>query len=339
MRLCLYKDNKFSEYITGKYKGRVFDYDIFEINLQLSETGLYFYSFIYERLGNLYCVNKSGRNIEIIDAGKNEDVISNQNAYWQITCCKTDEIINNTYKNSIMYQIFPDRFFKHGSCDMSKRPSDWTYCLHSDMNESPRFLPDEHGEVLNNDFYGGNLQGIIKKLDYLKTLNVDLIYLNPICLAYSNHRYDTANYKVIDYLLGTDEDFVELCKTAKEKNIKIILDGVFSHTGSRSVYFNKDRVFGENGAFNNKSSEYYNWYNFSEHPHRYDCWWGIKTLPCVNETNPDFLDYIIRKPDSVINRWIDMGISGIRLDVADELPDEFIEILHKYSKKKKTILS
>jgi glycosidase len=134
-------------------------------------------------------------------------------------------------------------------------------------------------------------------------------------------------------MLGTEEDFIELCGKAREKGIRIILDGVFNHTGSDSVYFNKTGRYPGLGAYQSMESPYYSWYRFSEFPEKYDSWWGIDTLPGVNETEPTYLDYMIRSSDSVIKHWMRCGASGFRLDVADELPDEFLEELRSAIKE------
>lgn len=168
--------------------------------------------------------------------------------------------------------------------------------------------------------------GIEKKLPYLKSLGVNVIYLNPIFFAYSNHRYDTADYMKVDPLLGTEEDFKRLCDSAHEQGMRIILDGVFSHTGADSIYFDKLNRFG-NGAYSAENSPYKSWYSIAADK-SYPSWWGIETLPCVNELAPSFSDYIITSENSVISHWLSLGADGFRLDVADELPDEFIALLH-----------
>lgn len=161
-----------------------------------------------------------------------------------------------------------------------------------------------------------------------------MIYLNPIFMAFSNHRYDTCNYMKIDPLLGTEEDFVSLCNAAHGSDIRIILDGVFSHTGSDSIYFDKENIFG-GGAYNDAESPYRKWYRFNDSPVGYESWWGIETLPCVNEMCPEYLEYIITGDDSVVRHWLRLGADGFRLDVADELPDAFIKILHDTVHKEK----
>ncbi|MEL7655696.1 MAG: alpha-amylase family glycosyl hydrolase, partial [Bacillota bacterium] len=216
-------------------------------------------------------------------------------------------------KDGVMYQIFPDRFAKS---ERYRAPlQDKNYVLREDWGGIPNDQPDEKGEIQNNDFFGGNLQGIIDKLSYLEDLGVTVIYLNPIFEAFSNHRYDTADYKKIDPMLGTEEDFRELCSAAKSRGIRIILDGVFNHTGSDSLYFNKKGRYPEMGAYQSKESPYYSWYRFMKYPEKYESWWGIDTLPGVNETDPSYLDYIIRSEDSVVKHWMRCGASGFRLDV------------------------
>ena len=186
------------------------------------------------------------------------------------------------------------------------------------------YLPDERGEIRNRDFFGGNLAGISEKLTYLKSIGVNTLYLCPIFEADSNHRYNTGDYEKIDPMLGTEEDFRLLCEKAHSLGIRIMLDGVFNHTGSNSRYFNADGTYPELGAAQSMESLYYPWYAFFHWPERYDAWWGIKTLPAVNETCPSYLDYIIRGDNSIIRRWLRAGADAWRLDVADELPDAFI---------------
>ena len=237
-------------------------------------------------------------------------------------CIPSNFSVPSDYFGSVMYQIFPDRFNQVGKCDTSEKLT--PFWIHTDKHDVPYYLPNEDGEVQNCDFYGGNLNGIAAKLDYLMELGVYVIYLNPIFKAWSNHRYDTADYHKIDELLGTEEDFSKLCELAHERGMKIILDGVFSHTGSNSKYFDKLGIFGC-GAYSSPDSPYRSWYDFKEYPNIYTSWWGIKTLPCVNEMDEGFRNFIIDSEDSVIAHWLRAGADGFRLDVADELPDEFIE--------------
>lgn len=291
------------------------EYNIYETTFSLSRCGIYFYYFkIATQSETLRVYNKNGESC--IDDGLS----------WQLTCYSSELSISEEFQGKVMYQIFPDRFFKVGECDVTDKIK--PFSLHKREYDTPLYLPDINGEVQNNDFYGGNLQGIKAKIPYLRELKVNILYLNPIFMAFSNHRYDTADYKRIDPLLGTEADFKELCDACHRVGIKVILDGVFSHTGCKSVYFDIENKFG-NGAFHNSDSPYYSWYQFKNYPNDYESWWGITTLPCTNELDPSFLDFIIEGEDSVIAHWLNLGADGYRLDVADELPDEFIKRLRR----------
>lgn len=287
------------------------EYNHYLGGFSLAYCDLYAYYFRIVTKFSVMRVYRSGYNETSIDEGQK----------WQLTCYDKSYDTPPFYKGCVMYQIFPDRFNKEEVCDLTNKLQ--PYRIHDNVKDTPDYLPNNHGEIMNNDFYGGNLKGIQSKLVYLKSLHVSVIYLNPIFMAYSNHRYDTADYKRIDPMLGTEQDFIDLCAAAHELGMKIILDGVFSHTGSNSVYFDKNNVFGS-GAYHHADSPYRTWYQFDEYPDRYTCWWGVQTLPCVNEMDRSYMDYILNHDDSVIRYWMRLGADGIRLDVADELPDEFI---------------
>lgn len=302
------------------YKETKGEYEIYSGKFSLVNNGLYHYHFYIETSDGSFNLFKTGYNDTNIEEGEK----------WQITCFDKDYDSPSDFKGKVYYQIFPDRFYKYGECDLTDKLK--PYYIHENTDECPSFLPDENGRIWNNDFFGGNLKGIEKKLDYIKELGVSVIYLNPIFMAYSNHRYDTADYKRIDPMLGDDDDFKSLCMSAHKKGIKIIIDCAFSHTGSNSVYFDKDNIFGT-GAYHNRDSKYFNWFMFDKYPESYTTWWGIDTLPCVDEMNEDFIKYIITDKDSVIAKYLSLGADGIRLDVADELPDEFIKLIHKRVKE------
>ena len=269
--------------------------------------GLYFYAFFSPRRGYLQF---DGMTVLGFAA---------EECWLQQTVYDRNYVEAEPFEGGIAYQIFPDRFAIGGKV---KHFTGRIY--HSDLSDMPIWWPDEKGEVRNNDFFGGNLKGIIEKLPYLRELNVDLIYLNPIFLSPSNHRYDTSDYRKLDPQVGTMDDFVLLCSMAKESGIRIILDGVFSHTGSDSVYFNRYGRFDSVGAYQSKDSPYFSWYHFSKWPDKYGSWWGFHTLPEVEEMDPSYVEFITGE-NGVIDYWMSLGASGFRLDVADELPDEFIE--------------
>ena len=250
---------------------------------------------------------------------------------FQITVYEKNTV-PSWYKEGIIYQIFVDRFYNGNEDGTILNPKKNSF-IYGDWSDSPMYIKDSSGRVVRWDFYGGNLKGIIKKLDYLKSLGVSVIYLNPIFQASSCHKYDTGDYEEIDEMFGTSEVFKELCDKAAEKGMKIILDGVFSHTGADSKYFNKFNNYEELGAFQSKESKFYKWFRFSEYPNKYECWWGIDNQPNVDELEPSYVEYIIKGKNSIIEKWMRLGASGWRLDVADELPDEFIKMIKSKMKE------
>ena len=240
---------------------------------------------------------------------------------WQLTVYE-ESSTPAWFGCGVVYQIFPDRFCRLELPDPAGMVGSRT--IHENWSDLPDWRPDAQGEVRNCDFFGGSLQGILSKLDDLSDFGVTVLYLNPVFESASNHRYNTADYRAIDPMLGTEEDFRRLCQEAKRRGIRVILDGVFNHTGSQSRYFNDDGFYSDTGAAQSPDSPYYHWYSFHPWPADYDAWWGIRTLPAVREDAPDYRDFIIRGQDSVVRHWLRAGASGWRLDVADELPDDFI---------------
>ena len=285
-------------------------YEIYEGSFQIPEPGLLFYYFRITTANESFSLFRQG-----------DDTNMETGDRWQVSCIPADFVTPDWAKGAVMYQIFPDRFFKSGDPDLTGKLQPYT--VHRNWHEEVSWQPTPEGLVLNNDFFGGNFRGIREKLPYLSDMGVEILYLNPISKAFSSHRYDTCDYKTPDPMLGTEEDFTELCKAAHDRGIRIVLDGVYSHTGSRSIYFDKNHEFG-GGAVSDPNSPYRNWYQFHHYPDSYNCWWNFDTLPCVNKMDPGFLDYVIDGEDSVVAHWLRLGADGFRLDVADELPDEFI---------------
>lgn len=297
-------------------------YEIFRGQFAFLQTGLFFYYFYVHKHEGGFRLFKQGDDTNM-EAGD----------LWQLSCIPEDFHTPDWAKGALIYQIFPDRFYKSGECDLSGKLKPYT--VHRSWQEEVDWRPDEKGKILNNDFFGGNFRGITEKLGYIASLGVSLIYLNPISKSFSSHRYDTGDYKTPDPMLGTEAEFSRLCEEAHKRGIRVILDGVYSHTGSNSLYFNREGAFDGPGAYHSRSSEFYPWYQFTNWPNSYKSWWDFDTLPTVNKMDPAFIRYIITDDDSVLAHWLNLGADGFRLDVADELPDEFIQLLRKRLKELK----
>ena len=294
--------------VTLERQGREGDYDVFRGTFSPDTPGLYFYKFhIWDKNGD-YDLFRAGRGTNI-----------GEGALWQLSVLPADYAPPETYRGVVYYQIFPDRFAKSGQCDLTEKLGPYT------LRDFDTFTPAARDAT---DFAGGNLRGITEKLDYIAGLGTRVIYLNPIVMAWSNHRYDAADYMRVDPMLGTEADFAALCQAAHARNMRVILDGVFSHTGSHSVYFDKFGVFGGGAVSAGPESRYYKWYEFQHFPDKYTSWWGVDALPCVHELDPDYMEYILGE-QGVVATWLRRGADGFRLDVADELPDEFLAALYR----------
>lgn len=256
---------------------------------------------------------------------------------FQITVYSKNLSTPDWMKGALIYQIFPDRFSRDSSFSYEEtirknnRPE---RIIHQNWDEDVDIDGKPETGYIACDFFGGSLSGIAEKADYLERLNVELIYLNPIFSAKSNHRYDTGNYMETDSLLGGEEGFSRFDEEMRARKIRYILDGVFSHTGADSIYFNKYGRYPEKGAYQalteGGESRYFSWYSFSKSKSgqiHYDSWWGFPELPNVNENDLTYRDYILGE-DGVIAHWLRKGASGFRLDVSDELPDSFIREIH-----------
>ena len=227
------------------------------------------------------------------------------------------------FHGGTMYQIFTDRFF----CGKGEVGSRDDVIINPDWRGGVKQYAEYPGApVPNNEFFCGNLWGIAEKLDYLQSLGVSVIYLNPIFEAYSSHKYDTGDYMKVDEMFGGEKALENLISKCKEKGIRIILDGVFNHTGNDSVYFNRYGKYDSVGAYQSESSEYKDWYFFKEFPDSYECWWNIEILPKLNPECVACRDFLCNK-GGVAEKYMKMGIGGWRLDVADELSNDFLDIL------------
>jgi len=282
-----------------------------------ADPGLLWYRFLvkYEDRSLEYGAPRDGLGGEGVEYGAvpEED--------WQITVYDAQAKVPDWYTNGIMYQIFPDRFYRGDRAALlPELPSGALY--HPHWQDSPFYTKDpQTGDIAAYDFFGGTLEGIVDKLPYLQSLGVTILYLNPIFESVSNHKYDTGNYKKVDAQFGGDAAFDRLQTAASAAGIRLILDGVFSHTGSDSLYFQE--------AVRSRESAFYPWYRFTEYPDKYDCWWGVTTLPNVNEMEPSYREFIISGEDSVVKHWLKRGSAGWRLDVVDELPGAFVQEMYR----------
>ncbi len=291
----------------------------FSIELPMSKiskkSGLFFYEYLLKNAhGEFFVVRDNADFTEkIIEAEPQGE------ERFQLLIYEKREVTPEFFRGGIAYQIFPDRFFRAGHEELkpdARLNSDW-------YHGTPEYFRPGDKNFKNNMFFGGDLPGIESKLKYIASLGVTAIYLNPIFLSSSTHKYDTADYTRIDPMFGGEEAFRSLIKAAKKYKISIILDGVFNHTGDDSVYFNKYGKYPVVGAYQSRQSPYAEWYNFTEFPEEYESWWGFKNLPRVMSDNPSYKKFLFGK-DGIVRRYIREGICGWRLDVADELSDEFL---------------
>ena len=280
--------------------------DTFSGSLPVGEyVGLIWYSFRLETLG-----------------GKSKEL-----GPYQLTVYDPTDEVPAWFGEGVCYHIFPDRFCRTEVPNPFGMVGGRT--VHGRWDDEPEWRPNENGEIRNRDFFGGSLKGVEQKLDYIASLGVETIYFCPIFEAAENHRYGTADYDHTDPMLGTYEDFTRLCRAAHARGIRVILDGVFNHTGYVSRYFNGDGFYPTRGAAQGVDSPYYDWFQFHHWPDEYESWWGIYSLPAVNKDNPSYREFIYGGENSVIRRWLRAGADGWRLDVADELPDDFVRGIHE----------
>lgn len=298
-----------------------------EMRFEKSENGFSVYTadYVFDTAG-IYYYRFEMRNRDGVwyyGRGENGESVCGENLpEWQLTVYKSTYKTPDFAKGNIIYHVFVDRFNRADGVKTKRK-----YRLHESFSESPEVVSAD-GKYYADDFFGGNFNGIREKLDYLEELGVGIIYLSPIFKAYSNHRYDTGDYLKVDELLGTEDDFKRLLDAAHEKGMKVILDGVFNHSGADSLYFNKFGTYDSLGAYQSKSSPYYDWYYFKKFPDEYACWWGCDNVPDLNKSNKDYRALVFGK-NGVVEKWQKLGADGWRLDVVDELPIDFVNLLIK----------
>lgn len=285
-------------------------YAYYEIKIKYDSVGHFWYHFYIEGENGIQLIR--GENLDAIASDGNSD-------YLQLVYSSKSQI-DESFREGIIYHIFVDRFNRSGKVTPREGLNlidDWEMPVEKEY--------DNNNERVNRNCYGGNLQGILDKIPYFKSLNVSTLYLSPIFEANSSHKYNVGDYSKIDSMFGDEATLNKLIKECKKNKINIILDGVFNHTGSDSVYFNKEGRYKGLGAYQSTSSPYYDWYDFINYPYEYSTWWGIKTLPQTNE-NSGFFDYIAGE-NGILNKYMSMGLGGFRLDVVDELSNNFMKAI------------
>ena len=304
-------------------EGTVFDWTLcLDLQAELSPEageGLYYYHYAVQLGDGSCCVFGGERPTEL-------EVLDNYCGERQLLLYRPDFVTSRRLTEGPVYHIFVDRFASSGKAGAKPGAMidpDWDGGI-------PQFGEYPGAEVPNNVFFGGDLCGITEKLDYIASLGVKTIYLSPVFEAASNHKYDTGDYLKIDPMFGDDGDFETLCREAGARGMGILLDGVFNHTGSDSVYFNREGHYGSVGASPSEKSPYAPWYSFRSFPDDYECWWGVKTLPRVDSSHPGYRRFICR---SVVGKWMKAGAVGWRLDVADELAEVFLDAFRKSVKR------
>ena len=307
VKLFLRRNSQCIEYELNRV-GKENGYDVFVTDFVVERKGTYRYRFeIYSGEEILYCGKGKG----------GEAVIGEWLPEWQLSVYASNYATADFIKGGVVYQIFVDRFCASGNAPEPRYgiKKNWT----DDVT-----ICDPDGKYRANDFFGGNFDGMTEKLPYLQSLGVTAIYLSPIFSSNSNHRYDTADYNVVDPVLGGDEAFLRFLRACKRRGMEVILDGVFNHTGADSVYFNKFGHFDSLGAYQSKESPYYDWYTFYDFPEKYHCWWGCTVVPTVARDAQGFHELIAGK-NGLLRKWTKAGVKGWRLDVVDELSEYFVK--------------
>ncbi|MCH5152100.1 MAG: glycoside hydrolase family 13 protein [Clostridiales bacterium] len=315
--LVVYGDDGFKQEIPMNLDASGDGYDDYIADVQLNK-GLYFYYFVMD--GVSY-----ERHIGLGEKQRASLFYDNVRP-WQLSVYKKKYKTPSWLNKGVMYQVMVDRFCASGDTvpNEDKVMRRW--------GEQPYFRA-ENGVVRNRDFFGGNLKGLTGKLDYLASLNVTTLYLNPIFKAYSNHKYDTEDYEIIDPMFGNLDDFTNLCEQANKLGIRVVLDGVFNHVGSSSKYFNREGKY-EGGAYNDENSPYRDWFNIRPDG-SYECWWNFETLPRLNANSVGAQKYFTGK-EGIVRRWLKAGASGWRLDVVDEVADVMLDKIVTAAKREKS---
>lgn len=265
------------------------------------------------------------------------------------TIYSADFVVPAWAKDVVYYYIFPERF-RNGDRSNDPKVGVNTYQnhpieVHKTWLEKPYRAGSNDGsdKVYSNDFFGGDIAGIIEKLDYIASLGANTIYMTPVFSAPSNHKYDTADYKNIDTAFGNNEDFTRLTTEAAKRGIRVIPDTSLNHTGSDSLYFDRFGKYNSRGAFRGaqvqNDSPYASWFKFDtkqkEADKQYRGWVGTPDLPELDKSSPAFRRFAYGDADSVTRLWLQRGAAGWRMDVAPWVPDDFWREWRKVVKQEK----
>lgn len=227
------------------------------------------------------------------------------------------------FDDTIIYQIMPDRFhigngktihdkIKAGLYPKQAEPREWTV------------LPEGYPGA-QYDFFGGDLKGITEKLEYIKELGANTIYITPFFPSETYHKYDAVDFRGIDKAFGNFEDFDELVNKLHALDMKIIVDIAINHLSDKHPYFVD--------AIRSINSKYKDYFYFTEYPTEYTSWWGHKHMPEINYTNKGAVEEFITGENSVINTWLKKNVDGIRFDCANDLGLEVVALIHQTIKK------
>lgn len=291
-----------------------------EMTLSHIDKGLIYYQTkvrVYEDILHYHFYLVTDNNIFYYNQRGITDYIPNELYDFKII---TDYLQPSWVKEAVFYQIFPERFY-NGDPTNDVLDNEYSFDGHptikiKDWNQ----IPSAYNQSFCLDFYGGDLEGIRKKIPYLKNLGVNALYLNPIFYAATVHKYDCLDYFMVDPHFGGDKALMELTSELHKNNMKIILDVSINHTGTAHKWFNKEGIFFDKkiGAYNNREARERNYYFFKDN-NQYASWFGVSTLPTLNYTSQDLRKIIYLDEDSLVKKWLKapFNIDGWRFDVAD----------------------
>ncbi|MBN1874645.1 MAG: hypothetical protein JXA33_10480 [Anaerolineae bacterium] len=328
--------------------GKTFAYDIWEVQLpaQTDLTILYYRFIINDGTDMDYYEDH-----ERYDGGSGQPYDESPDYPWQIDVYDPDFNTPEWFKDAVVYQIFPDRF--RNGVEANDPISGTFFYEESPTVNAPQWnwvVPDPRVEgpwegSYSKLFYGGDLQGIIDKLDYIQEMGINTLYLNPIFESPSNHKYDATTYEAIDDNFGDLATFIALTTELENRGMHLVLDGVFNHTSSDSIYFDRYGRYDELGACESPNSPYRDWYYFTDVAAgtgtcagsdgtplgaTYNAWWGYESLPKLNTTDVEAVRTYIYSgttafsdTNAIARYWLEQGADGWRLDVAGDVHHSF----------------